>query len=120
MPQGPVQSPYVMTFGDYLYDPGSVVDKTRPDHAVQITLTFNNTTRVLTNAVVWRAANCRWTRIVVGFGPDGIPDSSAFVFNLSTLSDASRTITAAQMAAPPYNVHTVEEFMQAGQITAAL
>jgi hypothetical protein len=114
------QSPLVMTFGDYLYDSASVVDPARPGHAVQVTLSFNNTTRAITNAVVWRAANCRWTKIAVGLGADGTPDTATRVFNLSTLNDATRTVTAAQMAAAPWNVTTVEQFLAAGQITAAL
>jgi prolyl oligopeptidase PreP (S9A serine peptidase family) len=87
---------------------------------VQVTINFNNATRAITNAVVWRAADCRWTKIVVGLGANGTPDTTTKVFDLSTLNDATRTVTAAQMAASPWFVTTVEQFMSAGQITAAL
>jgi hypothetical protein len=120
MARGDVQqTPYIATFGDYLYDQASA-DPARPDHAVQVTVNFDNTTRAITNAVVWRAANCRWTKIVVGLGADGTPDSTATAFNLAGLNDATRTVTAAQMAGAPWHVHTIEDFLTAGQITAAL
>lgn len=112
-----LQSPWVGTFGDYLYDPGNVVDPARPDHAVQITVSFNNTTRTLTGAVVWRAADCLWTHIACGVGVDGSPNSSTFDFDLSGLNDATRNITASAMAKAPYNVTTIEQFL-AAQITA--
>jgi hypothetical protein len=115
----PIQTPLVETFGDYLHDPGTA-DPVHPDHAVQITVNFNNTTRVITNAVVWRAADCRWTKIVVGIGADGTPDSTTKVFDLSKLNNATRNVSAAQLSAAPWFVHTIEDFQAAGQITAAL
>lgn len=121
MAKGDVQqSPLVLTFGDYLYDAASVIDPTRPDHAVQVTVSFNNATRAITGAVVWRAANCRWTKIAVGVGTDGTPDTATRVFNLAGVNDATRNVTAAQMAAAPWNVTTIEQFQSAGQITATL
>lgn len=113
----PLLSPYVATFGDYLYDPASVTDPARPGHAVQITVSFDNTTHAITGAVVWRAANCRWTHIVCGVGADGTPNSSTFDFDLTALADATRSITAQQMARNPYNVTIIEQFMSS-QITA--
>jgi hypothetical protein len=115
----PVTSPYVLTFGDYLYDQAGA-DPARPDHAVQITVTFNNATRAITGAVVWRAADCLWTKIVVGLGADGAPDSSTRVFDLSALDDTTRSVSAAVMSHAPWNVNTIEDFLSAGQITAAL
>jgi hypothetical protein len=118
MARGDVQqSPYVATFGDYLYDPATVTDQARPAHAVQITVSFNNSTRAITGAVVWRAANCLWSHIVVGVGADGSPNSSTFNFDLTGLNDATRNITANTMSKPPYNVTTIEQFL-AAQITA--
>lgn len=111
----PMPSPWVQTFGDYLY---SGVDSATPDHAVQITINFDNTTRVISNAVVWRAKNCRWTKIVVGLGGDGTVETSARVFDLSTLNDRSRTIPASQFNNAPWNVTTIEQFSASGQITA--
>lgn len=113
----PLLSPYVATFGDYLYDQASVTDTTRPDHAVRIQVNFDNTTHAITGAVVWRATDCRWTHIVCGVGADGSPNSSTFDFDLTSLNDATRNITALQMSRAPYNVTTIEQFM-ASQITA--
>jgi hypothetical protein len=116
----PPRSPYIYVGGDYLYDPAADPDPTRPGHAVQVTVTFDDATRALTGAVVWRAADCLWTRIVVGVGVDGAPDRAARVFDLSGLNDATRAVTARDMARDPWNVTTIEEFMAAGQITAVL
>jgi hypothetical protein len=113
----PLVSPYVMTFGDYLQDSASDVDPTRPAHAVQIRVSFDNTTHVLTGAVVWRSASCLWHHIVCGVGADGSPNSSAFSFDLTGLNDATRNITANQLGRPPYNVDTIDQFL-AVQITA--
>jgi len=117
MTKGVLVSPVVLTFGDYLYDSGSVTDPTKPDHAVQITVNFDNATFALINAVVWRAADCLWHTITIGLGVDGSPNSSTKTFNLSTLNDASRTVTAAQMAASPYFFTTIQDVL-AAQITA--
>lgn len=113
----PLVSPYVATFGDYLYDQASVTDPARPDRAVQITMSFSNSTHAITGAVVWRASDCRWTHIVCGVGADGSPNSSTFVFDLTTLADATRNITANTMSRPPYNCDTIDQFL-AAQITA--
>lgn len=113
----PLVSPYVATFGDALYDQTAVADPTQPDHAVRIAVSFNNTTHAITGAVVWRAADCQWTRIVVGTGTDGSPNSATFNFDLSSLADASRSITANTMSRAPYNVDTIDQFL-AAQITA--
>lgn len=115
-----VQSPYVETFGDYLADPSKDADPARPNHAVQITVTFDNTTRVISGAVVWRAADCLWTKIVVGVGADGTPDTTTRVFSLATLNDATRNINANTLSKAPWNINTIEDFLTAGQITAAL
>jgi hypothetical protein len=118
MPKGdPLVSPYVATFGDYKYDPAADADSSRPNHAVRIAVSFDNTTHAITGAVVWRAANCLWHHIVCGLGADGTPNSSTFDFDLTTLNDATRNITANQMGRPPYNVDTIDQFM-ATQITA--
>jgi hypothetical protein len=118
MPRGqPITSPYVMTFGDYLADPATDVDPTQPAHAVRIQVDFDNTTHAITGATVWRSATCRWTKITLGVGTDKRPESSTFVFDLSALADASQTLTASEMAHPPYRVTTIDQFMSS-QITA--
>jgi hypothetical protein len=113
----PITSPYVMTFGDYLADPATDVDPTKPAHAVRITVTFDNTTHAITGATLWRSATCRWTKIACGVGTDGKVETSTFVFDMSGLNDASRSVTASQMSKAPFNVTTIDQFM-ATQITA--
>jgi hypothetical protein len=112
----PLVSPYVATFGDYLYD-YATANPARPDHAVMITVSFDNTTHAITGAVVWRAADCLWHHIVCGVGPDGSPNSSTFDFDLTNLNDQTRNITANAMGRAPYNVDTIDQFL-AVQITA--
>lgn len=113
----PLASPYVMTFGDYLADPGADADQTKPRHAVRIEVAFNNGNHSITGATAWRAADCLWTKIALGVGSDGTPNTSPVVFDLSGLNDASTSISGGQLAKPPYNFSTIDDFM-ALQITA--
>lgn len=109
-------SPWSQIIGDSAYDPATV-NPAAPDHAVMISVTFDNATKTISGAVVWRAANCDWTRIVCGRGADGSVAGSTFVFDLSNLNDKTRNITAAQLAAAPYNVTLITQ-ITALQITA--
>jgi hypothetical protein len=111
MAKGDVQqSPYVANFGDYMYDPG-----TNPDaHVIRLTVNFDNTTRAITNVVVFRDAACLWTKVFIGLGPDGTPNSSPQVFDLTGFS-GSRTFTATQVSHQGFN--TIEDVL-AKQITA--
>lgn len=112
MAKDPAVSPYVQPFGDYLYDPAANPDA----HVIRITVNFDNTTHAIIDASVFRSADCLYTKILLGTGADGTPDSTSRVFNLAGFS-GTRTVTGSQMSKPPYNISTLEDF-QAFQITA--
>jgi len=70
----PIQSPWVYDSGpDYR------------DKRITITVTFNNATRSITGGTIHRDAGCVYTKIVLGLGQDGTPDSSTRVFNVAGL-----------------------------------
>src|SRR4051812_16005065 len=110
---GPLAPPYVVEFGDHLYDPAADPD----GHVIRVTIGFDAATRAITQATVYRAADCRWTKILVGLGADDAPDSTATVFDLAGFSGA-RDINVNLLSRPPWNVDTIEDFLDAGQITA--
>jgi hypothetical protein len=68
----PIQSPYVQTFQDNF---GKVV---------RLTVTFDNTTRALSGASVFRDAGCQWTHIYIGRGADGTPNTTTKAFTVPT------------------------------------
>ena len=101
---GPIQTPYV-------YDSGG-------DFAglhITITINFNNATRALTGAVIHRDPGCQYTKIYVGLGPDGTPDSGTHTFNVGQLN-GDRSFSAAQLLAVGFS--TIEDVLALGQITA--
>jgi hypothetical protein len=101
---GAIQSPWV-------YDSGG----DNLDRHVTITITFDNATRAITGATLHRDANCTYTKIYLGLGVDGTPNSTTHVFNIAGVSgDVSRT--PAQMAAVGFNV--IEDVIALGNITA--
>lgn len=96
----PAQSPYEWEARDYQ---GAVI---------RITITFNNATRALAGASVFRDAACVYTKILIGRGADDSPDSST----QSIVVPAGTTaVSAAQMASRGFT--TIEQFL-ALQITA--
>lgn len=100
----PVQSPWV-------YDSGPDYQGNR----LTITVSFNNSTRAVTGAVVHRDAGCVYDHIYIGLGPDGRPNSSTRVFAVPNL-EGNRNITAAALNANGINV--IEDLFLLGQITA--
>lgn len=96
-----LQSPYVSEFADYA---GKVI---------RITVAFNNSTRVISGAQVFRDADCRFTRILIGLGGDGRPDSTSRSFNVP-----AGTTSVGKAVFTNQGFDTIEEF-QALQITAA-
>lgn len=103
----PLVSPLVLNFGDYLYDGAD-------DHVIRLTVNFDNTTHAITSVVVFRAADCLWTKVFVGLGPDGTPNTSPQVFDLTGFT-GSKTFNAQQAAKQGFN--TVDDIL-AGNITA--
>lgn len=100
----PVTSPYVYdSGGDYL------------GRHITITFVFDNVTRALTSGTVFRDAGCVYTKIYVGLGSDGTPDSTTHIFNVGALA-GDRSFAASQMAAA--GLTTIESVLALGQITA--
>jgi hypothetical protein len=67
---GPAQSPWVYQAPDYR------------GNLIRITITFNNATRAITSATVFRDAACVYTKIYIGLGADGTPNSTNKVFSI--------------------------------------
>jgi hypothetical protein len=98
----PHLSPYIWESGDYL------------SRVIRIVLDYNDQTRAITGATVVRDEGCVYTRIIIGLGPDGTPDSSPKQFDVP----AGSTPVTKQQISTVVGVDTVEQF-QALQITAA-
>jgi hypothetical protein len=79
---------------------------------ISITITFNNNTRAITGCTVYRDATCQWTKIFVGLGADGTPNTAAKTFNVPA---GTTTITPQQLSAR--GVNTIEDVVSY-QITA--
>jgi hypothetical protein len=82
---------------------------------VSISITYDNATRALTGATLHRDAGCVYTKIYIGLGADGTPDTTTHVFNISNLT-GDRSVTAGQLSAVGLNV--IEDVFALGQITA--
>jgi hypothetical protein len=82
---------------------------------VSITINYDNATRALLSATLHRDAGCMYTRIYIGLGADGTPDTATHVFGIGNLS-GDRNVTAAGLAAAGLNV--IEDVFALGQITA--
>jgi hypothetical protein len=100
---GPVTSPYV-------YDSGGDFQ----GNHITITVTFDDATRALIGAVVHRDAGCVYTKILIGLGGDGTPNTTTRVINVGNLV-GDRSFTPTQMAAVGLN--TIDDIL-ALQITA--
>ena len=88
----PIQSPWIVQMWDYQH------------REIRITVTFNNNTRALQNAVVHRDAGCVYTKIVFDD-----PGDNAKAKRLAAPADGQgdRTYTANQMASQGLN--TIED-----------
>lgn len=101
--RGDVQpSPYVVRFPDYL------------QRAITITVNFDNATRSIINAVVVRDTGCLWTKILIGLGTDGTPDSSTRKVTVPV-----GTTNVGKAVFTGFGVDTIEQF-QAYNLTAGL
>jgi hypothetical protein len=96
----PMTSPYVWEAGDYL------------TRVIRITVTFNNATRALTGATVFRDAACLYQKIYIGTGADGTPDNTDKVI---VVPAGSASVTAQQLR--QRGLDTIEDVL-ALQITA--
>jgi hypothetical protein len=100
---GPVVSPYV-------YDSGGDFQ----GNHITITVVFNDVSRALTSATVHRDAGCVYTKILIGIGADGTPNTTTKVINVGNLV-GDRSFTPTQMAAVGLN--TIDDILSL-QITA--
>lgn len=99
----PVTSPWVEIFSDYI------------GRAIQITVTFNESTRQVTGVTVYRDVGCLFTKILVGVGPDGVPDNTS---KSVTVPEGTTVLTAQQLAAlANKGLSSIEDFAET-QITA--
>ncbi len=56
-----------------------------PDFAnfvIRISFFFDNTTHMLTGITVYRDAQCQFTKVIIGVGPDGTPNTSTTVIDV--------------------------------------
>lgn len=102
MAKGDIPNPYV-------YDSGA----DSADRHITITVSWNTANRALTGAVVHRDTGCAYTKILVGVGADGTPNSSTRSF---TVPAGDTSFTKNQMGSVGLN--TIDDFL-ALQITAA-
>lgn len=79
---------------------------------LRVTVDFDNVTRALTGATIYRDAGCRYSRILFGLGADSKPDSTVRKFAVAT---GTTVITTAQLSSGGL---TVIEDILAGQVTA--
>jgi hypothetical protein len=105
----PLVSPYVQEFADYL------------GRAIRVAVTFDNTTRLISQITLHRDAGCRYTTLLVGLGADGSPDSSVRSFNLKNFTgDRQLSNQELRFVQDPANgIDTIEGFASF-QITAGV
>lgn len=96
----PETSPYVQQFADYL------------NRVIRITVVFDNATRAISGGTVFRDANCLYTNVFVGVGPDGSPNTSPRTFAVPAGTTAVGANRFHQMS-----ITTIEDFLLY-QITA--
>ena len=100
---GPLTSPIVWEALDY------------QSKVIRITVTFNESTRAITGITVFRDAACLYTKIYVGLGADGTPDSTA---RKVTVPSGTTALNSTQLSALAANgLATAEDFNNAN-ITA--
>jgi hypothetical protein len=83
---------------------------------ISATVTFSGVwtgTNALTGGSVFRDPQCTYTKVIIGLGPDGTPDTSTRVVNVPAGTTA---VTSGQLGA--VGLHTVADVLGAPQITA--
>lgn len=93
------------------YDSG--VDAT--GKSIWMIVTFDGANN-LTGGTGHRDAGCQWTKIYLGLGANGTPNTSTRVIDLSAFT-GDHTVTAPQLASVGLN--TVADVLAIGNITAA-
>lgn len=93
-------SPWVVAFPDYQMN------------AITISVSFVPSTHALISGTITRDPGCVYSRILLGIGPDGTPDTSP---NQFTVRVGTTNFSPAQMAKVGFN--TMDDFLGL-QITA--
>lgn len=91
MTKGVLTSPWVYDSGDY------------QNNHIKMTFNFDGTLAI-TSARIDRDPGCAYTRILIGLGGDGKPDSSTR--NFSVGQSVGRNVTAAELATMGINLIT--------------
>lgn len=99
----PATSPIVWDSPDY------------QSNTIRITVTFNQATRAITGITVFRDAQCVYTKIYIGLGADGTPDSTT---RKMTVPAGTTVLNASQLAALAANGLATAEDFQGANITA--
>ncbi len=87
----PPLSPYIYEARDY------------QDNVIRITFPYDNVTKALSNATVFRDAACIYTTIIVGVGGDGTVETSTKTFSVPS---GTHTVTANAMSSKGINTIT--------------
>ncbi len=99
----PATSPWTQEFGD------------NDDLFIRISVEFNEATRALTRITMFRDVGCRWDRILIGLGADGIPDSTDKVIRVD---EGTTVLSSTEMRRlRTAGLSTIED-IEALQITA--
>jgi hypothetical protein len=98
--RGTQLTPWTQSFPDY------------QNKAITITVNFNDSTGNITNATIVRDVGCVYSKIFIGTGVDGKPNSAPGTF---AVAEGTTNFSAAQLASGGFNV--IEDILQL-QITA--
>lgn len=105
-----------MAKGDPVTSPYVWEDRDNEGDIIRITVTFNTSTRAITGITVFRDANCAYTRLFIGTGAGGNPNTTD---KTVTVPAGTTVLSGAQLnQLANRGVGTIEEFLGL-QITAA-
>lgn len=102
-----------MAKGDPISSPWIYEDRDINGLVIRATFSFDNTTRALTGAVVFRDPGCLKTTVWLGLGPDGTPNT-ADADHTFVIPNGTTNITANQMRQRGFD--TIEDVLST-QIT---
>lgn len=104
-----------MAKGDPLLSPWVWDARDNEGDVIRITVAFDNTTRAITGITAFRDAACIYTKIVIGLGADGTPNTTDKTIAVPA---GTTVLTASQRAAlASKGLSTIEDVL-ALQITA--
>lgn len=106
-----------MAKGDPVTSPYVWQDWDNNGNTIKITVTFDNTTRVISGITVFRDPNCAFTRFLIGTGADGSPSTTNKVVNVPA---GTTVLTQGQLNTLTKNsVTTIEDFLSFQIATSA-